>query len=221
MKFVLPNIEFVFDFAENNIYNLIIESQSFFRELIEDINGQLDGEEGKCVISQNGEPMEMSKYAELIDDFAPFEINRKSLLAKLNSYIEKKAVNEELYVSTQELLGRIASYLTDVSLQLPFDVAATRLTVSSLIKAIGLEIPDDYDDPLERILDYFEIMREIDRDRLFIMVNMRSFFNDDSMARFANSVAGHDFHLLLIESTARPKLPDVPCVTIDSDLCEF
>lgn len=103
MKFVLPNIEFVFDFEENNIYNLIIESQSFFRELIEDINGQLDGEEGKCVISQNGEPMEMSKYAELIDDFAPFEINRKSLLAKLNSYIEKKAVNEELYVSTQEL----------------------------------------------------------------------------------------------------------------------
>ena len=66
-----------------------------------------------------------------------------------------------------------------------------------------------------------ELMRELDRDRLFIMINMRSYFSNEEMERFVESVCLHDFKLLLIESTSRSILNNTKRYTIDEDLCEF
>ena len=66
-----------------------------------------------------------------------------------------------------------------------------------------------------------ELVRELDRDRLFIMVNMRTFFSDDEMKIFIESVCLHDFKVLLLESVSFSRLENVRRYTIDEDLCEF
>lgn len=50
-----------------------------------------------------------------------------------------------------------------------------KMNIGSILKAAGLEFCDDYDSDLERFLDYMEITREIDRDKLFLFANLRSF----------------------------------------------
>ena len=72
-----------------------------------------------------------------------------------------------------------------------------------------------------RIFSYMETVRELDRDRLFIMVNMRTYFSDEEMERFTESACLHDFKLLLLESISHPPLKHVRRYTVDSDLCEF
>ena len=52
--------------------------------------------------------MEFSRYADINVQFAPFQLNRKSLLAKLCSALEQKAQLAENYVKTGELLGEIS-----------------------------------------------------------------------------------------------------------------
>ena len=79
----------------------------------------------------------------------------------------------------------------------------------------------DYDDPLEKILDYMELVREFDREKLFIFVNLRSFFPDDRVALFLESALGHGFQLLLIDGREYDKLELERRVTVDRDLCEF
>ena len=66
-----------------------------------------------------------------------------------------------------------------------------------------------------------ELVRELDRDKLFIMVNMRTFFSDQDMEMFAESVCLHDFKVLLLESTSFSNLKNVKKYIIDEDLCEF
>lgn len=66
-----------------------------------------------------------------------------------------------------------------------------------------------------------ELVRELDRDRLFIMINMRTYFSDEEMESFIQTVVLHDFKLLLLESTSRPILKNVKRFTVDEDLCEF
>ena len=66
-----------------------------------------------------------------------------------------------------------------------------------------------------------ELVRELDRDRLFIMVNMRSYFSDEDMGIFTESASLHDFKVLLLESISLPTLPYTKRYTIDEDLCEF
>ena len=74
---------------------------------------------------------------------------------------------------------------------------------------------------LEKIFAYMELVRELDRDRLFIMVHMRSYFSDEDMERFVESVCLHDFKVLLLESNAYSRLKNTKRYIVDEDLCEF
>ena len=74
---------------------------------------------------------------------------------------------------------------------------------------------------IEKIFSYMELVRELDRDKLFIMVNMRSYFTDKDMEIFTQSVCLHDFKVLLLEAFEFPKLKNTKRFVIDSDLCEF
>jgi len=96
-----------------------------------------------------------------------------------------------------------------------------KLAIGPLIRALSPEIADNEKNTLETIFTYMELVRELDRDRLFIMVNMRSYFSDEDMGIFTESVSLHDFKVLLLESISLPSLPYTKRYTIDEDLCEF
>ena len=66
-----------------------------------------------------------------------------------------------------------------------------------------------------------ELVREFDRDKLFVTVNMRTFFADGIMERFLETVRSHEFHVLMLESQSYARLAPEKRITIDADLCEF
>ena len=66
-----------------------------------------------------------------------------------------------------------------------------------------------------------EAVRGLDRDKLFIMINMRTYFADPEMEFFAQSACLHDFKVLLLESTSFSRLNNCKRFTVDEDLCEF
>ena len=72
-------------------------------------------------------------------------------------------------------------------------------------------------EPIGEVLNYMELVRQIDHDRLFVTVNMRSWFDDDSMDRFLKDVLGKKLRLLLLESTARPLLQNEYRLTVERD----
>ena len=86
---------------------------------------------------------------------------------------------------------------------------------------IGGTLRDDYADPLERLIDFMGLVREFDRDKLFVLVGLRSFFADDRVELFLKTVLEHGYNVLLLDSIAREKLPCEKRLTIDKDLCEF
>lgn len=66
-----------------------------------------------------------------------------------------------------------------------------------------------------------ELVREFDREKLFVMVNMRPYFQDEEMELFTQSVAMHNFNVLLLENHEATKLNYTKRFVIDGDLCEF
>lgn len=74
---------------------------------------------------------------------------------------------------------------------------------------------------LERLLDYMELVRCYDREKLFIFVNLRSYFPDDSIRRFLQTALDHQYRLLLVDAWEHPKLPEEQRLIIDKDLCEI
>lgn len=75
--------------------------------------------------------------------------------------------------------------------------------------------------PLERLIDYMELVREFERDKLFVYVNLRSFFSHEEIERFLRTALDHGYRILLIDAQSHEKLQLENRVTVDNDLCEF
>lgn len=221
MKFVYSDMGHILQFEGGYVNELVIENKKLFFEVVNNISLQADGMLGKCVLSIADKPVEFSKYADVTVQFAPFELNRKNLLTKLCAAIEKNAMLAEYYATTSELLSTVERYVLQLSEDLPFDVNCKKLTIGAIIKAISPEIEESEKSTLERIFAYMELVRELDRDRLFIMVNMRTYFTDEEMQVFCESASLHGFRVLLIEGVAHPKINYTKRYTVDEDLCEF
>ena len=96
-----------------------------------------------------------------------------------------------------------------------------KCSVAGLLKGIGISLRDTYEDPLERLLDFMELVREFERDKLFVIVGLRSFFSDGRVGSFLKTAVNHSYRVLLLDCIARGKLPGERRLTIDIDLCEF
>ncbi len=224
MKFAYSDISGVFDFNQPFVHSLVIENQLLFRKLIKDIYLSLDGIPTSVILSKDNRPIDISKNLEIITDFVNFSINQKTLLNKICSALEHISVSAENYLETQKLLLEIENKVSLWSFEFPCDIVASKITISNLLKSIGIELNDDYqgeNGDAEKIIDYMELVREFDREKLFITVNMRCYFSNTVMESFINTVVSHEYKVLMLESKSYPLLNLEKRLTIDEDLCEF
>ncbi|MGM9665446.1 MAG: type II-A CRISPR-associated protein Csn2 [Eubacteriales bacterium] len=221
MKIACPYFNTVIDIEDGTPFSLVIENQRLFRTFLEDLSRQACGEDGKTVLSLDDVPISVEKYVDIIKDFAPFEINTKSMLSKINSFIEKIAVDESHFLKTSELLSETERYINDLCFDLPFQIECRKLSASSIIKAASVSICDDYESTLEAVLDYMSLVLDFDKKKLFVTVNLRSYFSDDEMQRFVDTVCAKQMQVLFLESSEHATLKGVQTLRIDKDLCEF
>lgn len=216
-----PQMETRLRFGQGTVPSLVIESPAFLRRFMESLYAQLRGEAGELVLSEADQSIELSGWAEIIDNCFRLELNTKSLLTKITAQMERMAVGEAFFLKTADLLQRVENYIGELAFSFDCDLVCNRCTVGGLVKAMGVALRDEYEEPLERVLDYMELVREFDRDKLFILPHLRSYFSDEEMERFLRTVLDHRYRVLLIESTERKKLQGEWRITIDNDLCEF
>jgi CRISPR type II-A-associated protein Csn2 len=223
MKLAHPDISAVLDtdIHPGKIPTLVIENRKFLREFLADISGQLAGDQGNTVLSRHNTPVEISRYLELLHCFTPFSCNEKALLTKITALLEKEAMGEEHYMETQRLLQRVETYVYTLAQDLPCEISCTKLGPGSLLKSAGLEIVWDGRFPLEQLVEYMELVRELDREKLFLLVNLRSYYSDEETALLLDTLIDHDLQAILLDSHAGKLLPQEDRWTIDEDLCEF
>lgn len=214
-------LSIVFDTEIQQINTLIIENQTFMKNLLKDIYGQLDGFDGQCIVSEKDTLLSFPKRVELLDRFVCFDINQRHLISKLINVIEQTANQAENYEKTMRILSDIERYLYDLTFDLSGDIVFNKLSIASIVKYAGLEIRDSYQTDTERIIDYMELVREYEADKLFITYNMRVVVSDHEMQQFVDTVLSHGYHLLMIENQEYSRLIHEKRWIIDSDLCEI
>ena len=221
MKFVYSGIDTVFSIEETYVNELVIENKRLFREVVEDLSAQVSGFSGKALLSIDNVSVDMQKHIEVITCFVPFEMNRKTLISKMLQKFEEKAVDSEHFFHTSEIMRLIETYLDNITEDSDCELSYSKLNISSIIKAAGIEIDEYGKSNLERMYDYFELVRSFEGDKVFFLVNMRAFYSDDDMREFIMTAIGHWIKIFLLESEIRGKLENVMRTTIDEDLCEF
>ena len=200
---------------------MIIENPDLFYRFVDDLVRQCRGEDGLAVLSMNDEPLPIAGNLDLITDFFSFEINRKFLLNRIFAKLEKEALAPDFYERTQELVCQTERLIRDLAFQNDLDLELPRLSISSLLKASGLCLNEDYPSLAEKILDYMELMSGNGFAKLFVLVNMRSLVNDRIMELFVDQCCRNEYNILLVDNKNCTKLPREQRTIIDADLCEI
>lgn len=117
-----PQMENVLQLSQNQVSTLVVENPGFFRELLLDLYHQLQGQSGKLVLSDKDEILRICKWVDLIDNCLNFELNRKTLLNRVCSALEQRAVSEEFFLKTSELLSHLEAYMDELAFSLPCDI---------------------------------------------------------------------------------------------------
>ena len=140
MNFVYPDINFVFNTTEKGVHTLVIENQSMFQNLITDIYDQIQGSDGKSVISFENKLLPFVKHCEILSQFIPFSLNKKPLVTKITQLLTARAVVDEHFVETAELLAKVETIMYDLAFDLALDIEFHSITAEALIKATGVSL---------------------------------------------------------------------------------
>ncbi len=221
MKIVLSGIERVFDCAEDGIWSVIIERQGLFYEIVSDIRKQIDGFEGKSVLSEENKVLRMDKYTEQIMQFIPFDMNKKTLLNRIISEMQKMSISADFYLETNEILTEWEKLLMNLEFEIPANLNFTKINIESLLKASGIMIEEEYDSLATKIVDYIQLVEKFEGRKLFVLVNMRSFVDDEEMQRFIDTVRERDYQIILLENMEHTLLRGEKRYLVDENLCEI
>lgn len=221
MKLVMKGIETVLDCSENKICTVVVENQRMLYNIIEDIERQIQGLEGESVLSEDNKILRMDKYAEQLMQFMPFDLNKKTLINRIVSYMQKIAVDEIHYEKTREFLAAWEKYCYDLEFELPVSLEFTKVNIESLLKSSGITISDDYDSLAEKVLDYIHLVECFECKKLFILVNMRSFVGNEEMQEFINNAVSRHYEVVLLDNREYPLLKNEKRYIIDADMCEI
>lgn len=221
MNVTIPFLEQVIDTECGRLNVLVVESPDLFRSLVEDFYNQSQGGDGRIVVSEKGKICQIQKKVELITQWIPFDVNTKMVLNGINSALEKEALSARHYEAGMKLLADVESYIDSLSFDLPCEIVYNKLNLGSLIKMSGLEIQTEGFSLPHKLYHYMEIVRELAGDKLFVLVNLRSFISEKNMDQLAETILAHRFHVLLLEPFICNTFKTEKKIIIDADLCEI
>lgn len=119
---------------------------------------QINGADGKFVLSNKGKEISLAKCATIIFNPLDISINDKKVVAKIYTELQQVSVNEEYYIKTKKIITQLQQYLVDLEFNCDLNLHINEdIDIQGLFKLFGIKIDEDTLDFTERFLQYIKI----------------------------------------------------------------
>lgn len=218
-RIVKPDFLPLFEIFDEKVNVLAIEKPSAFYEFSEELYGQIEGNDGEIVLSDDLNIIKLSAKAELIKEFIPFETNNKRLINKLYSYFEKKALNGEFYEDLEKLNAQVVKVMEKLTESEVIETEYGAINLNALFKAVNFRLNEEKYSLEESVVNYMLNVRELDGDKIFVFLNLMSFIDEEQRGIFYKTIVDHRFNTLFLEPRAVNSHNLVNQIIIDEDFC--
>ena len=221
MKLIYPQIKTVLDTEIDKVWVLEIENKAFFRKCVLDICDQINGAEGQFSLYCGDEEEDISSTCEII--LNPLEINltQKKLLGAVERAMENRLKEVLPSIELNRDLRNIKDIINNLAFDMNLEIEASRLVPEDLIKIAGITLKEKNNSAIEKMLNYMSLVRRYEKNKLFIFINLHSYFNSEELNSFLKEVLQMDLDVILMNSSNFPSSPEISRTIIDKDLCEI
>lgn len=211
------NIDIVLN--ENMIPVFTIESPQAFREMFGDLWKQVNGLEGKWIVSEKEKEIKLSKEFEIITNPFALDINDKKIILRL--YQEIMSVSEDfLAESIGKLNSEIICLIDQMCESLPYPIVYNdSFPVDGLLKLAEVKLESDDRDSIQYLADYICLKKKICNITTFVFLNPRQFYDDGQIAMLYKKLQYEKINFIVFESTFLTKIELEKRWILDRDLC--
>ncbi len=225
MKLVHPdwNHQIILDDGASSMISF--ENPEIFRKYFLELQSQIQGEDGKFVLSQDSEELSFSSNLLLIPSVLSIDMGDKRVQNRLQSLLKAAVISDDLFVRTQEIISLIERYAEEVSEQFPYSIRYNEPDSSALLKLIGFEAEYEYANELDKILEYMNLMHSFCNIPAFVLVGMSMYFTSAEIQMLVDDCRSLKHSILFLEGILPEGFLGEISVSqkliIDSDGCEI
>ena len=199
MKLVHPDFTFQMEFQEGIVQRLVVEAPGVMSEFVVDFKKQIDGREGKWVLSQDGEVLKIHDYCELILNIFELEINQRKILSSLYDELVSEISETELLPEWRKMNCDLNSILDKAIDSTGYDISYVELEMKSLFKAMDVKFSENEEGYAEHLLEYLQLVSEVRNINIFILVNITAFLDIKEIEYLYEQAFYKKYHLLLLD----------------------
>lgn len=219
MKLVNSLYGLEFDLIENQILVLSIENHLAYSNILGTLWKQYKGEGGDFILSDGSKELKLAQKIECIYNIFNINTNDRKIITKLYqelTFQNDNLLQEESVLFKQELISYFDKVISTVPYNLKYNFDTD---LSSLMKSISVEIDDDADSLLEKMLQYIKLMNQICGVEIFVIPNLKAYFSTEEIIQLYEFAIYNKIYLIVIESIQTPHIESEKGWIIDEDLC--
>lgn len=199
MKLVHPDYTFQIRFQEGIVQKLVLESPAVMSDFIVDFRKQLDGKEGKWILSQEGQVLKIADNCELIVNIFDLEINQRKMLNVLYDELASEINDTELLIDWREINSNLENILNQAIDGIGYGVIYKELDLKALFKVMELKFQECTEGYVDYLLEYLQLMSEVRKIHIFIIVNITSFLTKAELEYLYEQASYKKYQLLLLD----------------------
>ena len=204
---------------------LTIEDPHRMRAYACELLSQIKGETGDFLLSEDGREISISSNIVAIPSPISFQIEDRRIQSRLISALKEYVVSTDMYLETNQILSSLIRYAETVAEGFQYSITYKEPEPDDLIKLLGFSPEYEYEDALEKILEYMNLIHSYCGIGCFVIIGMLMFFSEREIALLVKECKSLKHSLLFIEN----KMPSDDIlrlvidnrIIIDEDGCEI
>lgn len=220
MKLIHKNYGIEMELIENMVNVLVVEKPEVYAQIIGTLWNQFyNGETGDFCLCDLDIEKPLLKYAECI--FNPFGVscNDKKILSKLYQEL-KDIANNELQQETADMNAKLTGYVDALVQTVPYSMSfQLDVDVVSVLKMYDVQLENQFENLLERIVEYLKAYHQICHVENYIFINLKCYLGSGELEKLYEFASYQKINLILLETTNNMRLKQEKIWIIDKDLC--
>lgn len=221
MRLVCKQVEKIFEIVENKAIICTIENPNFFSYLIINLKDQIENNiDGIFSIFDKDKELNISKSILLITDLFSFDFNSKKFLNAIYGELKKYVAEDS---SSIEIESSLFLFFQKITETFPFSLDIDKnCNYEYLFKSFNIHISENYENHLEKLIDYLTICKQLKLMEVVVFVNLKTILTQEQCNELYKECFYRKIPIFLFENREYSSIIDLEeKVIIDFDLCEI